>query len=403
MRKSFLVITSLLLIASFSMGQTVVSIVGSSAQNVAGSDTGYVDVPISMANAAAVGGLQFAIKDVPNLVWVHSINGTDRTSAFSFPFNDTDSTVRVLPFDISGSSIAPGNGPICTIRFGYTTELSDAIAELIFHNILDADPAFHLGITDPDGNPMNATWMNGFLTIGGVEVRLGEGGGGSASFQSVPITVEMNNGVPVKGIQFNVVDGGDYLSIESVVGIDRGANFTFVGNEIDGQSMILGVNFQGLEIPAGSGVIAEVVFNIAAGAPMGDISMSISELIVAAEGGIPLPSNGGETMFSVTVSTDEQAEVPSQYELSQNFPNPFNPTTSISFSVPEASEIHVGIYNLLGQEVRTLTSGEHQPGFYTAMWDGLNKNGTRVESGVYIYRMNTSTGFSATKKLVLLK
>ncbi len=403
MRKSFIVITSLLLICSFGLSETVVSIVGTSAANVhPDSTTGSVVVPISMVNTEAVGGLQFAIKDVPNLLWVNDITGTDRTSAFSFPFNDADTTVRVLPFDISGSSIEPGSGPICLIEFGYSTDLSDAIVDLMFHNILDAEPEFMLNITDPDGNAMNATWMGGLLTVGGIEVRL-SGGGGSASYLSEPVQVEMTNNVPVKGIQFNIIDEGNFLSIESIVGVGRAADFTFVGNEVDEHSMVLGVNFAGMEIPAGTDAIAEIVFNISSTATEGEFPITISELIVAAEGGLPLPSHGTEGMFSVTVDVDEQAELPSKFELSQNYPNPFNPTTSISYSVPEASEITVGIYNLLGQEIRSLSSGQHQPGIYTAMWDGLNSNGIRVESGVYIYRMTSSEGFTATKKLVLLK
>ena len=94
---------------------------------------------------------------------------------------------------------------------------------------------------------------------------------------------------------------------------------------------------------------------------------------------------------------------PAEFALAGAYPNPFNPTTTISYSVPEASEIHVGIFNLLGQEIRSLSNGEHQPGVYSTMWDGLNQNGVRVESGIYIYRMSSSVGFSATKKLVMLK
>ncbi|MCF7923084.1 MAG: T9SS type A sorting domain-containing protein, partial [Candidatus Marinimicrobia bacterium] len=180
-------------------------------------------------------------------------------------------------------------------------------------------------------------------------------------------------------------------------------DFTFVGNEVNGQSMILGVNFNGQEIPPGSGTFLEIYFMIAANAPMSDISISISDLIVAAEGGLPLPSNGQDYVFPVTVGIEDETEIPTAFELKQNYPNPFNPTTTISYSVPEASEVVVGIYNLLGQEVRSLAYGDHQPGVYTTMWDGLNQQGVRVESGIYLYRMSSSAGFNATKKLVMLK
>jgi hypothetical protein len=440
MRKSLLVTISIVLLVSFAFSETIVSVVGSSV----GNGTTIAAVPVNLTNTAAVGGLQFSLKDVPNQLSVAGVSAAGRTAAepfedngidhtpgtgdfgegdglytpgefftdvngnsewdgaFSVEFNDRDSTVSVLIFDASGNSIIPGNGPVCTILFMIPATVSDEIIDLRFHEILNADPQFLLVVTDPEGNAVNTTWLNGFLTVGGIEVTLGAGGG-SPGFLSAPIAVEMANAVPVKGIQFNIVDAVDHLTIASVQGVGRAANFTFVGNEVAGQSMVLGVNFAGDEIAPGSGAIVEVVFMLDAGATEQTINLALSQLIVAAEGGVPLPSNGGTGVFSVTTGVGDDSELPEKYELSQNYPNPFNPTTTISYSVPEASEIRVGIYNLLGQEIRTLAFGEHQPGYYSTLWDGLDRNGVRVESGVYLYRMNSSAGFNATRKLVLLK
>ena len=440
MRRSFLVITSLIIIASFGFGETVVSVIGSSAQNT----DPIAPLSINLVNTTAVGGLQFSLKDIPNELSVAAVvpagraaaepyddfgvDGTANTSDFgegdgqytpgepytdvngnsewdgdfSVEFNDRDSTVSVLIFDASGNSIIPGNGPVCTILFSVPPSVSDEIIELKFHEILNADPQFLLVVTDPDGTALNTTWLNGLLTVGGIEVRL-TGGGGSPGYMSDPLLIELNNAVPVKGIQFNLVDNVDYLTIESVHGLGRGADFTFVANEVDGHSLILGVNFNGEEIAPGSGAILEIQFNIASNAPLGDLIVSTTDLIVATQGGLPLPSNGEDYVFPITVGVDDEAELPTAFELKQNYPNPFNPTTTISYSVPEASEVQLGIFNLLGQEIRTLSNGEHQPGVYTTMWDGLNQNGVRVESGIYIYRMSSSAGFSATKKLVMLK
>ncbi|MBC8377456.1 MAG: T9SS type A sorting domain-containing protein, partial [FCB group bacterium] len=441
MRRSFLVITSLIIIASFGFGETVVSVIGASTQNA----SPIAPLEINLENTSAVGGLQFSLKDIPNELSVAAVVPAGRAAAepyddfgadgnantndfgegdnqytpgepytdvngnevwdgdFSVEFNDRDSTVSVLIFDASGNSIIPGNGPICTILFSVPATVSDEIIELKFHEILNADPQFLLVVTDPDGTALNTTWLNGLLTVGGIEVRL-SGGGGTPGTLSAVMMIEMNNLLtPVKGLQFNIVDDVDYLTIETVQGVGRGSDFTFVGNEVNGQSLILGVNLNGQEIPAGSGAVLEVQFMIAANAPMGDLSVSITDLIVATQGGLPLPSNGEDYVFTLTTGVDDEAELPTAFELKQNYPNPFNPTTTISYSVPEASEIQVGIFNLLGQEIRSLSNGEHQPGVYSTMWDGLNQNGVRVESGIYIYRMSSSAGFSATKKLVMLK
>jgi len=441
MRKSLLVTISLVLLVSFGFSETIVSVVGSSVPN----GTTIAAVPINLTNTEAVGGLQFSLKDVPNQFSVAAVApagragaepfedfGIDQTAGngdfgegdglytpgeaytdvngnnewdgpFSVEFNDRDSTVSVLIFDASGNSLIPGNGPVCTILFSIPTTVSDEIVDLRFHEILDADPQFLLVVTDPAGNAVNTTWLNGFLTVGGIEVTMGPVGG-SPGYLSVPLSIEMSNAVPVKGIQFNIVDAVDLLTIAEVQGVGRGANFTFVGNEVAGQSMVLGVNFAGEEIPAGTGAIVEVIFMVDPSATTGtSINLGISQLIVAAQGGIPLPSNGGTGVFSVNVGIGDENEMPEKFELSQNYPNPFNPTTTIAYSVPEASEVRLGIYNMLGQEIRTLAVGDHQPGYYSTLWDGLDKNGVRVESGVYLYRMSSSAGFGATRKLVLLK
>lgn len=429
MRRSFLVITSLIIIASFGFGVTVVSVVGSSAQN----DDVLAVVPINLANTEAVAGMQFSLKDVPNRFSVHSVIPAGRTSAdtyadndnsgdwtpgdvlitdhngngdydgaFDIGFTDRDSTVSILIYDDTGNSILPGQGEICKIRYNKPPTVTDEVIALEFNEILNAEPQWGLWVTDTDGGVINATWLNGLLTVGGVEIRL-TGGGGTPGYLSAPLIIEMNNAVPVKGIQFNIVDDVDYLTIESVQEVGRGTDFAFAFNEVDGKSLILGVNFNGQEIAPGSGAILEVQFMIAANAPMTDLSVSITDLIIATQGGLPLPSNGEDYVFPVAVGVDDKAELPTVFELKQNYPNPFNPTTTISYSVPQASEIQLGIYNLLGQEIRSLSHGEHQPGVYTTIWDGLNQNGVRVESGIYIYRMSSSAGFSATKKLVMLK
>jgi hypothetical protein len=88
--------------------------------------------------------------------------------------------------------------------------------------------------------------------------------------------------------------------------------------------------------------------------------------------------------------------------LFNNFPNPFNPTTQISFSLPKTEKVTLGIYNLLGQRVITLLDKEMQAGSHTILWDGKNDRGEEVGSGVYFYRI-TIDKFSQTKKMLLLR
>lgn len=95
-------------------------------------------------------------------------------------------------------------------------------------------------------------------------------------------------------------------------------------------------------------------------------------------------------------------ELPTRYELAQNFPNPFNPITTIRYALPMESEVSLIIYDVLGQRVRTLVSGSQGVGYYNAVWDGRDDAGMAVASGVYIYRL-TAGEFTQVHKMILMK
>ncbi len=79
--------------------------------------------------------------------------------------------------------------------------------------------------------------------------------------------------------------------------------------------------------------------------------------------------------------------LPLEYILFQNYPNPFNPSTTIKFQVPQTCDLSIKIYNILGQEVKTLFIGQVLRGTYSIQWDGLNDSGVKMSSGTYVYRM----------------
>ena len=88
---------------------------------------------------------------------------------------------------------------------------------------------------------------------------------------------------------------------------------------------------------------------------------------------------------------------PEGFVLYQNYPNPFNPSTTIRFSLPQRSDIALVIYDELGNEIRTLVSGDHEAGTYEVDFDA-----TGLSSGIYFYQIK-SASFSETRKLVLMK
>jgi hypothetical protein len=104
----------------------------------------------------------------------------------------------------------------------------------------------------------------------------------------------------------------------------------------------------------------------------------------------------------VTGVKDDVVARPLNYRLAQNYPNPFNPETRIFFEMPASHQVKVVIYNMLGQQVRTLVDEQMNAGRHTVNWDGLNNQGVRVPTGMYIYRIKAGD-FIASKKMMLIK
>jgi hypothetical protein len=94
---------------------------------------------------------------------------------------------------------------------------------------------------------------------------------------------------------------------------------------------------------------------------------------------------------------------PDEYKLEANYPNPFNPTTTIRFSLPVNKQISLVVYDVLGREVKTLINSQQmKKGSYEVTWDGTNNFGNEVASGTYIYRLEYGN-FSQSKKMVFMK
>ena len=94
--------------------------------------------------------------------------------------------------------------------------------------------------------------------------------------------------------------------------------------------------------------------------------------------------------------------IPEEYGLSDAYPNPFNPTTKLSFSIQDAGYISLRIYDMAGRLVDTLVDGNLEQGYHSVIWNGIDSNGNAVSSGMYIYALQ-GDGISITKKMVLMK
>ncbi len=94
--------------------------------------------------------------------------------------------------------------------------------------------------------------------------------------------------------------------------------------------------------------------------------------------------------------------LPDKPQLHGNYPNPFNPTTTLSYSLPKATDVQLEIFNVLGQRVAILVDENQEPGKYKVVWDSKDDNGSHVASGIYFYRLTTET-MTINRKMILLK
>ena len=146
-----------------------------------------------------------------------------------------------------------------------------------------------------------------------------------------------------------------------------------------------------------AGVFATMVFQVS-DAFTEETSISITDLIW----------NEGEMIdvaaqMTITYGLGiDEAAVPDVYALHQNYPNPFNPITRINYDMPEDALVNITIYDMLGQQVKTLIKSEQSVGYRTNRWNATNHLGQPVSAGLYLYVIQAGD-FRQTRKMVLLK
>ena len=109
-----------------------------------------------------------------------------------------------------------------------------------------------------------------------------------------------------------------------------------------------------------------------------------------------------EKYLNHTGITENHNTMPADFTLFQNSPNPFNPSTTISFDIVRCGLVELEVFNSLGRSVAVLFEGLAHPGNYRIVWDGRNESGLKVASGMYFYRLRTDTAVQ-TRKMLLIK
>ena len=143
------------------------------------------------------------------------------------------------------------------------------------------------------------------------------------------------------------------------------------------------------------GLVFDAATRTILGTPSAEVTATEYTYIVtdAANANLSVP------LFSIEVGT----ALPVVFDLANNYPNPFNPATTIKYALPQAADVALTVYNVLGQPVRTLVAEHQNAGRYAVEWDATNDSGHSLSSGMYFYRMAAGGEFLETKKMLLLK
>ncbi len=190
------------------------------------------------------------------------------------------------------------------------------------------------------------------------------------------------------GNHWNNLNSGTHLNLNSVYLINDSTAFA-VGDS----GIILKTNNYGLEWESQSSSVKSNLNSI--------YFISADTGFVCGNEGIILKTTSSG-ISSIHDRKDPQYIVRDYPNLHQNYPNPFNSSTTISYDIPKSSHIILKIYNLLGQEIKTLINHKQNIGSYSIKWHGRDNNGNEASSGIYIYTLKVNSNI-ISKKLLLLK
>jgi len=195
-------------------------------------------------------------------------------------------------------------------------------------------------------------------------------GSTSEGYLTIPVAIDDIEGV----LSGEMVVSFDPEKVEAVSVVSSALLSTYLTEQNITDGKVL-VSFAGAESGDGSGEVLEVAFR-----PVGETVEALRGIRLE---GVQL--NEGQVV--VTLANDGRPDVPTAYALHPNFPNPFNPETTIRYDVPMPGRVSVVVYNLSGQRVRELASGLRDAGRHTVVWDGRASPGREVGSGVYLCRL----------------
>jgi hypothetical protein len=230
----------------------------------------------------------------------------------------------------------------------------------------------------------------------------------------VPISLE--NVATMAGMELPLEYSDGVVLDEVTFENTRSENFDLRVANIDAENnmviiaLVPVVYGEGERLQAGSGVVANLHFSVT-DPDLEEMEISVADempnhklmFVETQNSELVVTTPEFETMTVALATSSSGPNVPTSFALHQNFPNPFNPSTTLNYDLDAASHVKLEVFNVLGQQVSTLVDQYQDAGYYSVQWDGMDDSGAPVATGVYFYRVNAGDNKVETKKMMLLK
>jgi hypothetical protein len=336
--------------------------------------TSNVEINLVLSNSDTVAGIQTTLKLDKPLLKLDTILTLQNNLLFRY-YSPDSVTINIVMLASSGYEFKPGKTTIAKIKFKVLNFVPDDSVNLTFSDLL---------MIAPKVQKLNAT-ANG-ITLkfakneSNLELKF------NISYSSIVVYLRNTETIKNINLELRIKNGS---TAEFVSPMPRIAGFMKINYTI--LHDIVKVNLtttseHGLE--AGEG---EIFFITGKFNSQNDIEIVNAE-VTNSNGDVVTPN------FKL-IATDIY---PANFNLEQNYPNPFNPITTIKFTIPKETRVQILVFDITGRLVKTLLDKTLPAGEHLITWDGTDENGSKVSSGVYIYRMY-SDNFISTKKMILAK
>ncbi len=213
------------------------------------------------------------------------------------------------------------------------------------------------------------------------------------------VEINIHSDVDVYGVQFDLSYDADKLSLDKEGIVSLVDAVSVYAKVIEpGTARVIMFSMQGDKVMSSSDDLASIIdveFEATNSFSNGETTVSLSNLILAGANGVGIECQSNSNF-------DLNFGLPTETSLEKNYPNPFNPSTSIPFQLKEAGYVSLKVYDMSGSLIKTLASDYRDAGSYEVIWNGLNNDGQQVASGQYILQMS-APNYSNTLQMTFLK